>query len=224
MTDQSQYCAYTALPTTKVSNPITIATATYTSNCQVCALVGGAAGHATCTSTVKGCTPTTSTTSTTSTTPPPAPTVSPFCEYSEGFAADSYGIQLPARAVGVNADCAMDYLWAMQHRALAPTQWWCQPYDKNGKQVALSDPTADYVALTFEMTAWMSAQVQNAIGDASGQSVSINCLSVNGKDPDADVDHEPGESEPEQPSGAVPPGETDPDPDPDPDPDVGGER
>lgn len=55
-TDMSQSCSYTALPSS-ASNPITIPTNTWTTNCEACTLVGGIADSATCTS-VSDCTPT----------------------------------------------------------------------------------------------------------------------------------------------------------------------
>ncbi|KAF2201339.1 hypothetical protein GQ43DRAFT_480789 [Delitschia confertaspora ATCC 74209] len=56
-TRDEQSCSYTALPSTKVANPITIATHTWTQNCQACTLVGGIADAEHCTS-VPNCTPT----------------------------------------------------------------------------------------------------------------------------------------------------------------------
>lgn len=56
-TAQSQSCGYTALPSSSVSNPITIETDIWTTNCQACTLVGGIADSATCTS-VPACTTT----------------------------------------------------------------------------------------------------------------------------------------------------------------------
>ena len=60
-TDVSQSCSYTAMPSANPTNPITIATEHYTSNCQACTLVGGIADQATCTS-VADCSPTPTTT------------------------------------------------------------------------------------------------------------------------------------------------------------------
>ena len=68
-TNQDQSCSYTAIPTTSVSNPISVMSSTYTSNCQACTLVGGIADTPTCTS-VAGCTPS-------STVPPVAATTTP---------------------------------------------------------------------------------------------------------------------------------------------------
>jgi len=62
-TDSSQSCSYTALPSSSVSNPISIETQYWTINCQACTLVGGFADTPTCTS-VAGCTPTAATTPT----------------------------------------------------------------------------------------------------------------------------------------------------------------
>ena len=77
-TNVDQSCAYTALPSTAgVANPITIATTTYTSACQVCTLVGGIADIPTCTA-IAGCAM--------STPPPPTTTTAapaPIC--SAGF-------------------------------------------------------------------------------------------------------------------------------------------
>lgn len=59
-TDMSQSCAYTALPSTSVANPITVETETFTSNCYACTLLGGIADTPSCASTpASGCTPTT---------------------------------------------------------------------------------------------------------------------------------------------------------------------
>ena len=55
--DESQSCSYTAMPPSSVSNPISIETQSWTSNCQACTLIGGIADNPTCTS-VAGCTPT----------------------------------------------------------------------------------------------------------------------------------------------------------------------
>ncbi len=56
-TNDSQSCAYTAMPSSSVSNPISRQQQAWTSNCQACTLVGGIADTPTCTS-VGGCTPT----------------------------------------------------------------------------------------------------------------------------------------------------------------------
>ena len=56
-TDESQSCSYTAMPSSKDSNPITIETEHFTTNCQACTIIGGVADQATCTS-VASCTPT----------------------------------------------------------------------------------------------------------------------------------------------------------------------
>lgn len=72
VTDDAQSCSYTAIPTSGVPNPITIASTVYTTNCQACTLVGGIADTPTCTA-IEGCTPTP-----TSSTPLPAPpTITP---------------------------------------------------------------------------------------------------------------------------------------------------
>lgn len=58
--DESQSCSYTAMPTSKVANPITIESQVYTANCYLCTLIGGIADTPSCATTpVKGCTPTT---------------------------------------------------------------------------------------------------------------------------------------------------------------------
>jgi hypothetical protein len=62
--DESSSCSYTAMPSSSTSNPITIGTQSWTSNCQACTLVGGIADEAQCTS-VGGCVPTTQWLSTT---------------------------------------------------------------------------------------------------------------------------------------------------------------
>lgn len=62
-TDESQSCSYTAMPSSSVSNPISIETEYWTSICQACTLVDGIADTPTCTS-VGGCTSTTSATPT----------------------------------------------------------------------------------------------------------------------------------------------------------------
>lgn len=90
-TDPAQSCAYTALPTTTGVNPITILSSTYTSECQVCTLIGGIADTPTC-STITGCenptpppTPTPAWTSTT----PAAPTLPPpTCVADEIYESD----------------------------------------------------------------------------------------------------------------------------------------
>jgi hypothetical protein len=56
-TDESQSCSYTAMPSSSISNPISIETEHWTSNCQACTLVGGIGDAPTCTS-VAGCTST----------------------------------------------------------------------------------------------------------------------------------------------------------------------
>lgn len=56
-TDPGQSCSYTALPTTNITNPITITTAAYTTNCMACTVIGGIADAPSCT-TMAGCTPT----------------------------------------------------------------------------------------------------------------------------------------------------------------------
>ncbi|KAL9093276.1 MAG: hypothetical protein Q9165_004017 [Trypethelium subeluteriae] len=61
-TDESQSCSYTAMPSSNQSNPITISTMHYTSNCQSCKLVGGIADEPSCTS-ISKCTPTPTATS-----------------------------------------------------------------------------------------------------------------------------------------------------------------
>lgn len=58
-TNDSQSCAYTAMPSSSVSNPISRQQQVWTSKCQACTLVGGIADTPTCTS-VGGCTATTS--------------------------------------------------------------------------------------------------------------------------------------------------------------------
>ena len=55
--DESQSCSYTAFPSSKVQDPISIETQYYTHNCQACTLVGGIADMAKCTSVAK-CKPT----------------------------------------------------------------------------------------------------------------------------------------------------------------------
>ncbi|KAL1602366.1 hypothetical protein SLS60_005782 [Paraconiothyrium brasiliense] len=68
-TSDSQSCDYTALPTSSVSNPISIEHQTYTANCYLCTLIGGIADTPSCaTKPVDGCTPTT----------PAAPTATVF--------------------------------------------------------------------------------------------------------------------------------------------------
>lgn len=69
-TDPAQSCAYTAIPTTTGTNPISILSSTYTSACQACTLVGGIADTPTCT-TIAGCATPTPAPTPTSTTPPP---------------------------------------------------------------------------------------------------------------------------------------------------------
>lgn len=54
-----QSCSYTAMPSSHVSNPISIETEVWTRNCQACTLVGGIADKPSCTS-VSKCTPTAS--------------------------------------------------------------------------------------------------------------------------------------------------------------------
>lgn len=75
-TNQDQSCSYTAFPTSSVTNPISIMSTTYTSNCQACTQTGGIADSPTCT-TVSGCTPTTAILPVTSTAAPPPPSPSP---------------------------------------------------------------------------------------------------------------------------------------------------
>ena len=67
-TDMAQSCSYTAIPS-NATNPITIQTESWTSNCQACTLVGGIADVPTCTA-VSGCTPTAD--------PTPTPTFAVF--------------------------------------------------------------------------------------------------------------------------------------------------
>ena len=55
-TDDSQSCAYTAWPSSTVSNPIKVESSVWTSSCQACTLVGGIADTPSCTS-VSGCQP-----------------------------------------------------------------------------------------------------------------------------------------------------------------------
>ena len=69
-TDPAQSCAYTAIPTTTGTNPVSILSSTYTSACQACTLVGGIADTPTCTP-IAGCATPTLTPTTTSTPPPP---------------------------------------------------------------------------------------------------------------------------------------------------------
>ena len=101
----------------------------------------------------------------------------------------------------------------MRHRALAVTQWTCTPFDKDGKQVALSDPAADYVALEFGVTVDLSSEVGSSIGDASGGTISISCDNKEEADPESDVDGIPGEPEEdedgegEEGAGGISPGE-----------------
>ncbi|KAL8869501.1 MAG: hypothetical protein Q9174_004225 [Haloplaca sp. 1 TL-2023] len=54
VTDYRQSCSYTALPTTSVSNPISIASTTFSKNCEACTLVGGIADTPSCTP-IEGC-------------------------------------------------------------------------------------------------------------------------------------------------------------------------
>ena len=83
VTNDAQSCAYTTIPTSAVTNPITIESQTYTQNCQACTLVGGVADSPTC-SPIAGCTPTSATTPPSSTPPPPSTTPpAPVC--SPGF-------------------------------------------------------------------------------------------------------------------------------------------
>ena len=63
-TNDEQSCAYTAMPSSIVSNPISVTTEIYTSNCQACTLVGGVANAATC-GNIPDCTPTLAVISTT---------------------------------------------------------------------------------------------------------------------------------------------------------------
>lgn len=59
-TDASQSCSYTAMPSSSVTNPITVEHHTYTTNCYLCTLIGGIADNPSCGRTpVSGCTPTT---------------------------------------------------------------------------------------------------------------------------------------------------------------------
>jgi hypothetical protein len=59
-TGVSQSCSYTAMPTSNVTNPITIESQVYTANCYPCTLIGGIADTPSCATTpVQGCTPTT---------------------------------------------------------------------------------------------------------------------------------------------------------------------
>ena len=81
-TDLAQSCAYTAIPTTTGTNPITILSSTYTSECQACTLIGGIADTPTCT-TIADCTTPTPTPAATSTTPPTSTSPPPTC--SAGF-------------------------------------------------------------------------------------------------------------------------------------------
>lgn len=53
----SASCAYTTMPGSSVTNPVTTEVQTWTSNCQACTLTGGVADVETCT-TVPSCTPT----------------------------------------------------------------------------------------------------------------------------------------------------------------------
>ncbi|ORX98422.1 hypothetical protein BCR34DRAFT_668699 [Clohesyomyces aquaticus] len=61
LTDQAQYCAYTAMPTTAAPNPISSKkTETVTNNCYLCTVYDDIADSPTCTTTpIQGCTPTT---------------------------------------------------------------------------------------------------------------------------------------------------------------------
>jgi hypothetical protein len=59
-TNDEQSCLYTAMPTSKIANPITIESQVYTNNCYPCTLIGGIADTPSCARTpVNGCTPTT---------------------------------------------------------------------------------------------------------------------------------------------------------------------
>ncbi|SLM39732.1 hypothetical protein LPUS_10336 [Lasallia pustulata] len=69
-TDPAQSCAYTAIPTTNGTNPVSILSSTYTSACQACTLVGGIADTPMCT-TIAGCATSTPTPAPASTSPPP---------------------------------------------------------------------------------------------------------------------------------------------------------
>ena len=88
-TADAQSCAYTALPTTTEVNPITILTSTYTSECQVCTLIGGIADTPTC-ATITGCQNTTPPpTPAATSTPPAAPTLPPpTCVADEIYESD----------------------------------------------------------------------------------------------------------------------------------------
>lgn len=69
-TDPAQSCAYTAWPSASVSNPISIETQIYTSNCHICTLVGGIADTPDCSQSIKGCTTTAAATATKTAGPP----------------------------------------------------------------------------------------------------------------------------------------------------------
>ena len=101
-TDPAQSCAYTAIPTTTGVNPITILSSTYTSECQVCTLVGGIADTPTCT-TITGCaSPTPAPTpAATSTTPPTSPSPPPVC-IAGSYGTDTY---CGGKCNGANANC-----------------------------------------------------------------------------------------------------------------------
>ena len=102
-TADAQSCAYTALPTTTEVNPITILTSTYTSECQVCTLIGGIADTPTC-ATITGCQNTTPPpTPAATSTPPAAPTSPPpTCVADEIYESDP---TCGGKCNGPNATC-----------------------------------------------------------------------------------------------------------------------
>ena len=81
-TDPAQSCAYTAIPTTTGTNPVSILSTTYTNGCQACTLVGGIADTPTCT-TIVGCAISTPMPPPSSTPPPTTTPPAPTC--SAGF-------------------------------------------------------------------------------------------------------------------------------------------
>ena len=101
-TDEAQSCAYTTIPLSGVSNPITIQSVTFTSACKACTLVGGMADTPTCTP-IDGCTPTSTVqpASPTSTIQPASPT--PVC--SPGFYGADTSCDGKCNGSGAKCDC-----------------------------------------------------------------------------------------------------------------------
>lgn len=112
--------------------------------------------------------------------PPPAPAPS-LCYMSTILPAFQYAVVLDAHAPGVGTDCGEAYLGALRNHCGVITSWWCQPFDKPGNKVALSDPSAFLVTLTFWTSAFCNAgDVSGAVWDGSNDSVGIPCNEIEG--------------------------------------------